>query len=169
MTKPSVPLLVSLDCGLTYGLQRMMFSLLALGLPLLGVVGVLYTSESCFEHGEGILELSRFEVVAFVLFLALQQRFNFYSLLFGYTFWQGFRRLLNVFGAATLLIILGTLLLLRFPSVIDPILLQPFRLATFLLAMYLGTPAALLKPSAFANAAPQVNSPSLNNTDVEST
>ncbi|MBK5519008.1 hypothetical protein [Pseudomonas sp. TH10] len=111
MTKPRVSLLVILDSGLTYGLQKLLLFVLTSLLPMLGVIGLVVTYQSCFEHGRGLLELSRFEVIAFVLFIALERRFTYYCRLFGYSFWQGLVRLLRVLGVASLMVGVGALLI----------------------------------------------------------
>jgi hypothetical protein len=87
VAKPPVSLLVILDSGLTFGLQKLLLFVLTSLLPILGVIGLVVTYKSCFEHGRGILELSRFEITAFVLFIVLERRFTYYCRLFGYSFW----------------------------------------------------------------------------------
>lgn len=145
MVKPRVSLLVTLDSGLAYGLQKLLLFVLACLLPMLGVIGLIVAYKSCFEHGRGILELSRFEIIVFVLFIALERRFTYYCRLFGYSFWQRQRRLLSVLGVASLIVGIGGALLHEFfTALIEPILLQPIWLSTYLLTLYLGTPAALI-------------------------
>lgn len=168
MAKSAVPLLVTLDSGLTYGLQKILLSVLAFVLQPLGVIGLIVTYVSCFEHGRGVLELSRFEIIAFVLFIALERRFNYYNRLFGYTFWQGLKRLLSVLGLATLVVGIGAVLHVGVTLPVEPILLQPLWLSTYLLALYLGTPAALIKYSAIENTHTDAVEPTLNNPDMES-
>lgn len=168
MAKSPVSLLVVLDSGLTYGLQKLLlFSLTSL-LPMLGVIGLFFTYQSCFEHGRGILELSRFEVVALVLFIALERRFTYYCRLFGYSFWQALIRLLSVLGFASLTVGVGALLSEGGTSAIEPILLQPLWLSTYLLALYLGAPAAFIDYTAQNSPRADAVEPTLNTSDMES-
>jgi len=144
VAKTRASLLVALDSGLTYGLQKLLLFILACLLPLLGVIGLAITYKACFEHGRGILELSRFEIIAFVLFIVLERRFTYYCRLFGHSYWQRQRRLLSVLGVASLIVSIGALLREPTTALIEPILLQPAWLSTYLVALYLGTPAALI-------------------------
>lgn len=168
MAKPHAPLLVTLDCGLTYGLQKMLLSLLAVGLSLLGLIGLVLAYRSCFEHGRGLLELSRFEIIAFVLFIALERRFTYYNRLFGYGFWKGCKRLFSVLGWATLLVGVAALLNERRPLPVAPILLQPLWLMTYLLALYLCAPAGFIKSATRETAHTPVHEPVLDSPDMES-
>lgn len=168
MAKPHVSLLVALDSGLTYGLQKLLLFVLTSLLPVLGVIGLVVTYQSCFEHGRGLLELSRFEVMAFVVFIALERRFAYYSRLFGYSFWQGLVRLLSVLGVASLIVGVGALLIGGGTSAIEPILLQPLWLITYLLALYLCAPAALIDYAAQNSTRADVVEPSLDTSDTES-
>lgn len=168
MAKPSVSLLVILDSGLTYGLQKLLLFILASLLPVLGVIGLFFTYQSCFEHGRGILELSRFEIIAFGLFIVLERRFTYYCRLFGYSFWQGLVRLLSVLGVASLIVGVGALLHGRFTLLIEPILLQPLWLGTYLLALYLCAPAALIDHTAQNSPRADAVEPTLNTSDMES-
>ena len=168
MAKSPVSLLVVLDSGLTYGLQKLLLLMLASLLPVLGVIGLVVTYESCFEHGRGILELSRFEIIAFVLFIVLERRFTYYCRLFGYSFWQGLVRLLRVLGVASLIVCVGALLSGGLTSAIEPILLQPLWLSTYLLALYLCPPAALIDHTAQNSPRADAVEPTLNTPDMES-
>lgn len=168
MDKPPVSLLVVLDSGLTYGLQKLLLFVLTSLLPVVGVIGFVVTFQSCFEHGRGLLELSRFEVIAFVVFIALERRFTYYSRLFGYSFWQGLVRLLRVLGVASLIVGVGALLIRGGTSLIEPILLQPLWLSTYLLALYLCAPAALIDYAAKNDTRADVVEPTLNTSDTES-
>ena len=168
MEKPDVPLLVILDSGLTYGLQKLLLFVIAFILPILGVIGIVATYKSCFEHGRGLLELSRFEIIAFLLFIALERRFSYYGGLFGDTFWQGLIRLLRVLGIASLVVGVGALIHGRSTLQIDPILLQPIWLSTYLVALYLGAPAAFFEYSAVKKAPADAIEPTLNTADMES-
>lgn len=168
MTKPTVSLLVTLDSGLAYGIQKFLLSVLALVLPLLGVFGLVFTYESCFEHGRGVMELSRFEIITFVLFIALERRYSYYRQLFGYTFWQGLWRLFSALGLATLIVGIGALLHKQVALPIQPILLQPLLLSAYLLAVYLGTPAAFINSLAIEQARTEADENSSNTSDMES-
>lgn len=168
MAKPPVSLLVVLDSGLTYGLQKLLLFVLASLLPVVGVIGLVVTYQSCFEHGRGLLELSRFEVIAFVVFIALERRFTYYSRLFGYSFWQGLIRLLSVLGVASLIVGVGALLIRGGTSVIEPILLQPLWLSTYLLALYLCAPAALIDYATQSSTRADAIEATLNTSDTES-
>lgn len=168
MAKPPVSLLVILDSGLTYGLQKLLLLSLASVLPVLGVIGLFAAYQSCFEHGRGLLELSRFEIIAFVLFIALERRFTYYCRLYGYGFWQGLLRLLRVLGVASLIVGLGALLHELLTVLIEPILLQPLWLGTYLLAMYLCAPAALIDYTAQNSPRVDAVDPTLNISDMES-
>lgn len=168
MAKPPVSLLVILDSGLTYGLQKLLLFVLTSLLPLLGVIGLVVTYQSCFEHGGGLLEISRFEVIAFLLFIALERRFTYYCRLFGHSFWQGLVRLLSVLGVASLIVGVGALLIGGGTSAIEPILLQPLWLSTYLLALYLCAPAALIDDAAQNSTRADVVEPTLNTSDMES-
>lgn len=168
MAKSPVSLLVVLDSGLTYGLQKLLLFSLASLLPMLGVIGLFFTYQSCFEHGRGILELSRFEITAFVLFIVLERRFTYYCRLFGYSFWQGLVRLLSVLGVASLIVGVGALLIGGLTSAIEPILLQPLWLSTYLLALYLCPPAALIDYATQSVTRADPVEPTLNTSDMES-
>jgi len=168
VTKPLVSLIVILDSGLTYGLQKLLFFVLTSLLPILGVIGLVVTYQSCFEHGRGLLELSRFEVITFVLFIALERRFTYYCRLFGYSFWQGLIRLLSVLGVASLIVGVGALLSGGLTSAIEPILLQPLWLSTYLLALYLCPPAALIDYATQSVTRADPVEPTLNTSDMES-
>ena len=168
MAKPPVSLLVILDSGLTYGLQKLLLLSLASVLPVFGVIGLFAAYQSCFEHGRGLLELSRFEIIAFVLFIALERRFTYYCRLYGYGFWQGLLRLLRVLGVASLIVGLGALLHELLTVLIEPILLQPLWLGTYLLAMYLCAPATLIDYTAQNSPRVDAVDPTLNISDMES-
>ena len=168
MAKPPVSLLVVLDSGLTYGLQKLLLFVLASLLPVVGVIGLVVTYQSCFEHGRGLLELSRFEIIAFVVFIALERRFTYYSRLFGYSFWQGLIRLLSVLGVASLIVGVGALLSRGGTSVSEPILLQPLWLSTYLLALYLCAPAALIDYATQSSTRADAIEDTLNTYDTES-
>lgn len=168
MAKSLVSLLVILDAALNYGLQRLLLFMLASILPMLGVIGLVVTFRSCFEYGRGLLELSRFETTAFVLFFLLERRFSYYSRMFGYSHWQGLVRLLSVLGVASIIVSVGALLHQRFNLLIEPILLQPLWLATYLLAMYLGSPAGLIEYVETEHADANAGEPVLKTSDMES-
>ncbi|SFU17952.1 MULTISPECIES: hypothetical protein [Pseudomonas] len=165
MAKPPVSLLVVLDSGLTYGLQKLLLFMLVSLLPILGVIGLFFAYESCFEYGRGIFELSRFEIIAFVLFIALERRFAYYCRLFDYSFWQGLIKLFSVLGVASLIVGVGALLSKALTSAIEPNLLQPLWLITYLLALYLCPPAALIDHATQNNSRVE---PTLNTSDKES-
>ncbi|MBD9397993.1 hypothetical protein [Pseudomonas sp. PDM11] len=168
MAKPPVSLIVILDSGLTYGLQKLLLFSLACLLPILGAIGLFAAYKSCFEHGRGILELSRFELIAFVLFIALERRFTYYCQLFGYSFWQGLIRLFSVLGVTSLIAGVGALLHERFMLSIEPILLQPLWLGSYLLALYLCAPAALINYTAQNSPRAAAVEPTLSTPDMES-
>lgn len=158
MEKPQISVLGALDSGLAWLVQRALLGVLAVGLPVLGFLGFGFTYESFFEHGKGILELSRVEVIFLVLLFVLERRFNHYRKLYGYTGWQGIWRIFSALGVGTLLVSIGSLARQRFPELIDPTLLQPLWLSTYLLSIYLATPARLVNPASL-NETPLVERP----------
>lgn len=144
MKKTAHRLRVVLDCSFTYLLQRALLGLLALLLPILGAVGLYATYKSLFEYGMGLMELSKVEIIAIVLFMLLERRHSFYCELFGYGAWKKIWRLFAVLGVATVLVLVGVLLVRSYPALIPAWLQQMLWLGTFLVTLYLATPAALL-------------------------
>lgn len=147
MKKPAHSLWVVLDSSFAYLLQRALLGLLALLLPLLGAVGLYATYKSFFEHGMGLMELSRVEIIAAVLFMLLERRHSFYCNLFGYGDWKKIWRMLSALGVATVLVLIGVLLIRSYPTLIPTWMHQILWLGTYLVTVYLATPAALIKPT----------------------
>lgn len=147
MKKTAHSLWVVLDCSFTYLLQRALLGLLALLLPILGAVGLYATYKSLFEYGMGLMELSKVEIIAIALFVLLERRHSFYCDLFGYGDWKKIWRLFAVLGVATVLVLVGVLLVRSYPALIPAWLQQILWLGTFLVTLYLATPAALIRPA----------------------
>lgn len=165
---PKLSLLAFLDSGLAYIVQRVLLNFASTALPVTGMLGLFVTYASFFEHGRGVLELSRVEVVFFVLLFAMERRFNRYRRLFGYSGWHGLWRIFTALGVASLIVWVGSLARMNGKAFDDPTLLQPLWLLVFLLSIYLATPTRPAKtalPLSQVQAGPSVT---LTDTDIKS-
>ncbi len=159
MERPALPLWAKLDSGLTYCLQLLIKWVAWTLLPLLGVAAAILTWEGLFEHGEGLMELSRLEWAFIALFLLMERRLFLYNRLFGYRWWIGLWRLLSGLGSYSLawIVFCGSAALLQLSlggsweagqaGIAMTGMVQPLWLSGILLTLYLSTPTRLAEPS----------------------